>query len=158
MKFLLIKNQNLIYLIPLVVFIIAFAKGVASYFQSILMSFIGYRMVAQIQKTMFQNLIKCDLSYFNQVNSGTLVSRFISDVGSISRGIHNVIINIIKDTLTFIFLVGVMFYHDPKLALISILIFPLAIYPIRRIGKRLRKISKNTQVGLGCLLQNCQSQ
>ena len=55
------KNQNLIYLIPLVVFIIAFAKGVASYFQSILMSFIGYRMVAQIQKTMFQNLIKCDL-------------------------------------------------------------------------------------------------
>ena len=145
------KNQNLIYLIPLVVFIIAFAKGVASYFQSILMSFIGYRMVAQIQKTMFQNLIKCDLSYFNQVNSGTLVSRFISDVGSISRGIHNVIINIIKDTLTFIFLVGVMFYHDPKLALISILIFPLAIYPIRRIGKRLRKISKNTQVGFGLL-------
>ena len=145
------KNQNLIYLIPLVVFIIAFANGVASYFQSILMSFIGYRMVAQIQKTMFQNLIKCDLSYFNQVNSGTLVSRFISDVGSISRGIHNVIINIIKDTLTFIFLVGVMFYHDPKLALISILIFPLAIYPIRRIGKRLRKISKNTQVGFGLL-------
>ena len=100
---------------------------------------------------MFENLIRCDLSYFNQINSGTLVSRFISDVGSISRGIHNVIVNIIKDSLTFIFLVGVMFYHDTNLALISLFIFPLAIYPISRIGKRLRKISKNTQVGLGLL-------
>ena len=100
---------------------------------------------------MFQNLIKCDLSYFNQVNSGTLVSRFISDVGSISRGIHNVIINIIKDTLTFIFLVGVMFYHDPKLALISILIFPRNLS--NKNWKRLCKISKNTQVGFGLLIQ-----
>ncbi len=145
------KNQKLIYLIPLIVFLIAFSKGIASYFQSILMSFIGYKMVAQIQKNMFKNLMNCDLSYFSQTNTGTLVSRFISDVGSISRGIHNVIINIIKDSLTFLFLVGVMFYHDFKLALISILIFPLAIYPISRIGKRLRKISKNTQVGFGIL-------
>ena len=67
-----------------------------SYFQSILMSFIGYKMVAQIQKNMFKNLMNCDLSYFSQTNTGTLVSRFILDVGSISRGIHNVIINIIK--------------------------------------------------------------
>ena len=44
-----------------------------------------------------------------------------------------------------------MFYHDPNLAFISLLIFPLAIYPISRIGKRLRKISKSTQVGFGIL-------
>ncbi len=145
------KNQKLIFIIPIIVFLIALTKGIASYFQSILMSFVGYKMVAQIQKDMFENLIRCDLSYFNQINSGTLVSRFISDVGSISRGIHNVIVNIIKDSLTFIFLVGVMFYHDTKLAVISLFIFPLAIYPISRIGKRLRKISKNTQVGFGLL-------
>ena len=145
------KNQKLIFIIPIIVFLIALTKGIASYFQSILMSFVGYKMVAQIQKDMFENLIRCDLSYFNQTNSGTLVSRFISDVGSISRGIHNVIVNIIKDSLTFIFLIGVMFYHDTKLAVISLFIFPLAIYPISRIGKRLRKISKNTQVGFGLL-------
>ena len=63
------KNQNLIFIIPIVVFLIALTKGIASYFQSILMSFIGYKMVAQIQKDMFENLISCDLSYFNQVNS-----------------------------------------------------------------------------------------
>jgi len=145
------KNQNLIYIIPIAVLLIAVFKGIASYFQSILMSFVGFKMVSQIQKNMFQNIIKCDLSYFSQINSGILVSRFISDVGSISRGIHNVIINIVKDSLTFLFLIGVMFYHDFKLAFISLLIFPLAIYPISRIGKRLRKISKNTQIGFGQL-------
>ncbi len=145
------KNQKLIYIIPIAVLLIAILKGLASYFQSILMSFVGFKMVAKIQRNMFENIIKCDLSFFNETNSGILVSRFISDVGSISRGIHNVIINIVKDSLTFLFLIGVMFYHDFKLALISLLIFPLAIYPISRIGKRLRKISKNTQIGFGHL-------
>tara|TARA_B100000686_G_C16782064_1_gene972641 strand:- start:1250 stop:3034 length:1785 start_codon:yes stop_codon:yes gene_type:complete len=143
------KNEALIIIIPIAVLAIAVIKGAASYFQSILMSFVGYKMVADLQKEMFQSLIRCDISYFNETNSGTLVSRFLADVGSLSRGVHNVIINIIKDSLTFIFLVFVMFYHDFKLAFIAIFIFPIAIFPITRIGKRLRKISKNTQVGFG---------
>ncbi|MAI28897.1 MAG: ATP-binding cassette domain-containing protein [Pelagibacteraceae bacterium TMED124] len=145
------KNKNLIIIIPAVILLIAFVKGTASYFQSVLMSFVGYKIVADVQKHMLTTLLKCDLSYFNITNSGTLVSRFLADVGALSRGVHNVIINIVKDSLTFIFLLGVMFHHDTKLATITLLIFPLAIYPISRIGKRLRKISKNTQVGFGLL-------
>ena len=145
------KNKDYIIVIPVVILLIAFVKGIASYFQSVLMSFVGYKIVADLQRHMLTTLLKCDLSYFNSTNSGTLVSRFLADVGALSRGVHNVIINIVKDSLTFIFLLGVMFYHDPKLATITLLIFPLAIYPISRIGKRLRKISKNTQVGFGLL-------
>ena len=145
------KNKDLIIIIPAAILTIAFVKGVASYFQSVLMSFIGYKIVADLQRHMLITLLKCDLSYFNKTNSGTLVSRFLADVGALSRGVHNVIINIVKDSLTFIFLLGVMFHHDPKLATITLLIFPIAIYPISRIGKRLRKISRNTQVGFGLL-------
>ncbi len=143
------KNNDLIIIIPIIIFVIAVTKGVASYFQSILMSFIGYKIVADLQRNMLETLLKCDLAFFNKTNSGTLVSRFLADVGTLSRGVHNVVINIIKDSLTFVFLVGVMFYHDIKLAVVTLLIFPLAIYPISRIGKRLRKISKNTQIGFG---------
>ena len=143
------KNEKLMFVIPIVVLVVAIFKGVASYFQSVLMSFIGYRIVAEIQKNMFSSLIRCDISYLNTTNSGTLISRFLADVGNLSRGVHNVIINILKDTLTFIFLIGVMFYHDPVLAFFAIFVFPVAIYPISRIGKRLRKISKNTQIGFG---------
>ena len=94
------KNQKLIILIPIAILIVAIIKGVASYFQSILMSFIGYKLVADIQNQMFNAAIRCDLSYYNQINSGTLVSRFIADVGALSRGVHNVIINIVKDSFT----------------------------------------------------------
>ena len=145
------KDKSLIFIIPIVIFGVAVIKGIAAYYQSILMSFVGYRMVAELQNDMLKSLLRCDISYFSKTNSGTLVSRFLADVGSLSRGVHNVIINIVKDSLTFIFLVGVMFFHDFKLALVAIIVFPLAIYPISRIGKRLRKISKNTQVGFGKL-------
>ena len=145
------KDKSLILVIPLAILIIAIIKGISSYIQSILMSFVSYKIVADLQNHMFESLIKCDISFFSKTNSGTLISRFLADVGALSKGVHNVIINIIKDFFTLLFLIGVLFYHDPKLALISLLIFPLAIYPISRIGKRLRKISKNTQIGFGML-------
>ena len=145
------KNESLILIIPLAILLIAVVKGISSYIQSVLMSFVGYRLVADLQSDMFGSLIKCDISFFSKTNSGTLISRFLADVGALSRGVHNVIINIIKDFFTLFFLIGVLFYHDWKLASITLLIFPLAIYPISRIGKRLRKISKNTQVGFGFL-------
>ena len=145
------KDKSLLVIIPLAIFLIALIKGLSSYIQSVMMSFIGYKIVADLQNDMFKSLIKCDISFFSKTNSGTLISRFLADVGALSRGVHNVIINIIKDFFTLIFLIGVLFYHDPKLASISLLIFPLAIYPISRIGKRLRKISKSTQVGFGIL-------
>ena len=145
------KDERLILIIPLVILLIAILKGFSSYFQSILMSFIGYKIVADLQNDMFRTLLKCDISYFSKTNSGTLISRFLADVGALSRGVHNVVINIIKDFFTLIFLVGVLFYHNSNLALISLFVFPVAIYPISRIGKRLRKISKSTQIGFGIL-------
>ena len=141
------KNQKLIVIIPIAVILVAIIKGTASYFQSILMSFIGFKLVADIQNKMFSSALNCDLDYHIKINSGTIVSRFIADVGALSRGVHSVIINIIKDFFSFIFLIGVMFYHDTKLALIALFVFPIAIYPIRRIGKRLENYLKVLKLG-----------
>ena len=145
------KNAQMLIVLPIAILIISISKGTASYFQSILMNFIGFRIVADVQSEMFRSIMKCDLSFFNETNSGTLISRFISDVGSLTRGVHNVLTNIVKDFLTVFFLVSVMFYHDWKLAMMAFIIFPLSIFPIVRIGKRIRKISAQTQVGFGDL-------
>ena len=143
------KNAKMLIIIPFAIVLIAIIKGMSSYLQSILMNFIGFRIVADVQSEMFSALIRCDLSYFNETNTGTLVSRFLADVGSLTRGVHTVITNIVKDILTIFFLVLVMFYHDWKLALIAFIVFPISIYPIVKIGKRIRKISTQTQVGFG---------
>jgi len=145
------KNAQMLIVLPIAILIISLSKGAASYFQSILMNFIGFRIVADVQSEMFKSIMKCDLSFFNETNSGTLISRFISDVGSLTRGVHNVLTNIVKDFLTIFFLVSVMFYHDWKLAIMAFIVFPISIFPIVRIGKRIRKISTQTQVGFGDL-------
>ena len=97
------KDKSLILVIPLAILIIAIIKGISSYIQSILMSFVSYKIVADLQNHMFESLIKCDISFFSKTNSGTLISRFLADVGALSKGVHNVIINIIKDFFTLLF-------------------------------------------------------
>ena len=62
------KNKTLIVLIPIAVITIAIFKGIASYIQSIFMSFIGYRLVADVQNQMFRAAIRCDLSFHNEIN------------------------------------------------------------------------------------------
>ena len=111
------KNQKLIFIIPIIVFLIALTKGIASYFQSILMSFVGYKMVAQIQKDMFENLIRCDLSYLIRINSGTLVSGLSLMLGRYQE-VFTMLYKYNKGFLT-LFFNRVMFYHDTKLAIIS---------------------------------------
>ena len=66
------KNKDYIIIIPVVILLIAFVKGIASYFQSVLMSFVGYKIVADLQRHMLTTLLKCDLSFFNTTNSGTV--------------------------------------------------------------------------------------
>ncbi|MAH78517.1 MAG: ABC transporter permease [Rickettsiales bacterium] len=143
------KNASMLLILPIAVLLISITKGFASYFQSVLMNFIGFRIVADVQSEMFASIMRCDLSFFNDNNSGTLVSRFIADVGSLTRGVHSVLTNIIKDFLTILFLISVMFYHDWKLAILAFVVFPISIVPIIKIGKRIRKISTQTQVGFG---------
>ncbi len=143
------KDREMLIILPVAILFIAVIKGLSSYFQSILMNFIGFKIVANVQKDMLKNLLKVDLSYYDETNSGTLISRFLSDVGSLTRGVHNVLTNIVKDSLTIVFLVGVMFYHDWRLAIFAFIVFPVSIFPIVRIGKIIRKISTQTQVSFG---------
>ena len=143
------KDKEMLIILPIAIIFIAVIKGLSSYFQSILMNFIGFKIVANVQKDMLKNLLKVDLSFYDETNSGTLISRFLSDVGSLTRGVHNVLTNIVKDSLTIFFLIGVMFYHDWKLAIFAFIVFPISIFPIVRIGKIIRKISTQTQVSFG---------
>ena len=63
------KNSKMLFLLPIAILVIAIIKGLASYFQSIFMNYIGFKIVADVQSEMFLSLIKCDLSYFNENNS-----------------------------------------------------------------------------------------
>ena len=143
------KNKDMLMILPIAVLIIAIVKGFSEFGQSVLMLLVGQRTIGDIQKDMYASLMKADLSFFHNNPSGNLVARFISDVNRLRHSVTTTLTGIAKDTLTLIFLVALMFYRDWELASIAFLIFPLAIYPITRIGKMMRKISAATQNKIG---------
>ena len=130
---------------------IAVIKGIADYGEAVLMNRVGQRVIADVQIRLFAWLMRADLAYFHAHPSGTLISRFTSDAVLLRNAAANVLGAIGKDTLTVIFLVCVMFYQDWLLALVSFFIFPVAIHPIVGIGRRMRRVTANTQTEVGQL-------
>jgi subfamily B ATP-binding cassette protein MsbA len=130
---------------------IALVKGIADYGEAVLMNRIGQRVIADVQIALFARLMRADLAYFHAHPSGTLISRFTSDAVLLRNAAANVLAAIGKDALTVIFLVGVMFYQDWLLALVSFFVFPVAIHPIVGIGRRMRRVTANTQNEMGQL-------
>ncbi len=145
----ILKDKSMLFIIPITILLIAVIKGAATYGQSVLMSYIGQKIVATIQHGMFSHLMWADIAYFQKTATGKLISRFNNDANMLRAAVSNVLVGIAKDTLTLIFLVGLLFYHDWALALIAFVVFPVAVYPIVRIGRRMRKVSDNTQVQMG---------
>src|SRR3546814_9527832 len=115
------------------------------------MNHVWHRVVAKIQQQLFDKLIGADLAFFHHNSPGTLISHFINDVNLLRNMASNTLTAIGKDSLTAIFLIGVMFAEDWLLALITTVILPLAILPSVRIGRSMRKVSGKNQVQVGRL-------
>ncbi|HEY1797612.1 MAG TPA: ABC transporter transmembrane domain-containing protein [Stellaceae bacterium] len=128
---------------------LAAVKGIADYGVNVLMTRVGLRIVTDVQTTLYARLMSADISYFHANPSGTLISRFTNDVNLLRNAAINVLAGIGKDAVTVVFLVGLMFYQDWLLALVAFFAFPLAIRPIAGIGKRMRRVSANTQAEMG---------
>ena len=145
------QNRDMLWFIGFAVLITFVVKGSANYGQSVLMSYIGYRIVTDNQNRLYRHLIDFDLSFFDQISSGSLVSRFLVDINHLRIAVSNALTGLGKDLLSLISLVIVMFLQDWELALISFFVFPLAILPISRLGKRMRKVTANNQEEQGLL-------
>ena len=145
------RDGSLLLLIAGGALAIAIVKGLADFGQAVLMNRVGQRVIADVQIALFTRLMRADLAYFHAHPSGTLISRFTSDAALLRSAAANVLGGIGKDALTVVFLVGVMFYQDWLLALVAFFIFPVAIHPIVGIGRRMRRVSANTQAEIGQL-------
>lgn len=143
------KNRNMLMLIPLAVFCIALIGAGANYINTLSMRYIGQRIIADMQTRLFEHLMKSDIGLFHAQSSGRLISRFTNDINLLRNAFSNVLTAMAKESLSMIFLLGVMIYQNAMLALLALIAFPIAIYPIIRLGKRMRRLSDKTQNELG---------
>ncbi|MEN6374947.1 MAG: lipid A export permease/ATP-binding protein MsbA [Smithella sp.] len=145
------KNPNALKWIPLAVMGIFLVKGACNYGQTIMMNFIGLRIVTNLRNKLYEQIQRQSLAFFTQHPTGILMSRITNDVASIQSASSEAVTSLIRDTVTLISLIGVVFYTDWKLAIVATIVFPLAIYPISELGKRMRKVATSTQVTMGTL-------
>ncbi len=135
------KDQSLIFLIPMAI-IIAFAtKGISLYGAKHIMIGVAQEVTANVQKDMIKSFILADTQFIEKKHTGKFVSNLTADVGMLTNLISTVILNICKDSLTLIGLLGVMFYQNWKLTLLAIIMIPLASITARSLGKRMTKVS-----------------
>ncbi|MBN2397229.1 MAG: lipid A export permease/ATP-binding protein MsbA [Deltaproteobacteria bacterium] len=137
--------------IPVIIIAMYFVKGVCSYGQTILMNFIGQRVVTDLRSDLYNHIQKQSLSFFNRNPTGILMSRITNDVNLIQGAVSEAVSSLFKDSFTLVGLIFVIFYRDWKLAIIAAFVFPLTIYPIAKFGEKMRKIATGTQVTMGTL-------
>lgn len=137
--------------IPFAVVAIFLFKGLANYGQSILMSSIGLRIVTDLRNKLYEQIQRQPLSFFAEHSTGLLMSRITNDVHSVQTASSEAITALVKDSFMLLSLIGVIFYTDWKLALISMVIFPLAVYPITVFGRKMRRVTTSQQITMGTL-------
>ncbi len=133
------NNRTYAVLIPIAIIIVFAAKGASLYFARYLIIVLGYRVVQEIQGEMAEHVLISDTQSLESKHSGRYISSFMYDVGQIQSLISTGVLNLMKDSLTLITLLCVMFYQNWKLALFSIIMMPLAAIFAKSLGKRMGK-------------------
>lgn len=120
-------------------------KGVFFYLQSYHMSMVGQRVVIDIRQEMVDHLLRHDLRFFANTSTGNLTARVWNDITLMNTAVTQAITAMVLHLLTIIGLTGMVWYFNPKLAFLSMFVFPIAVYPLIKFGQRLRKYTKKGQ-------------
>jgi ATP-binding cassette, subfamily B, bacterial MsbA len=123
--------------------VVFFVRGIATFGQAFFMSWVGNRVVADIQAALFKKLVFADLAWFHSTSTGQLISRFVFDTSQLQAASTQTLVVLTKDSLTAFFLIGSLFYYDWKMAFIICFALPPGALAIRQLGKRARKASTN---------------
>ena len=145
------KDQTLILIIPVLIIIAFTAKGLSLYLAKVTMIGVGEDVKKDLQLEMTQALIKADTQIIDRKHTGKFIGNITNDVGMINNLITVAILNIFKDSLTLIGLLGVMFYQNWKLSLMAIIMIPLASAAAKNLGKRMGKVSTEAMEKAGAL-------
>ena len=145
------KDKSLLIFIPLMIVVAFTTKGLSLYFAKATMIGVGESIKKKLQYDMVNTLIGTDTQIIDKKHSGKFISNLTYDVTHITNLLSNALLTLFKDSLTLIGLLFVMFFQNWKLALISIIMIPLASISAKTLGKRISKVTTEAQQKSGFL-------
>ncbi len=124
-------------------------KGLSEFFATTFINFVGHSAVTDLRNLLYTRLIKQSIAFFTTNPTGRLMSAITSDTEKIQNAVSQVAADSLKQSFTLVALVCVIFYYDWRLALISLVLVPLVVFPSSKIGRYIRKSSTSSQDRMG---------
>ena len=145
------RDQTLIFLIPVAIIFAFTLKGASLYFAKTILIKVGQEVTKILQFELMKSIIRADAEMVDKKHSGKFISHLTFDITMMTNLVSTVILNLAKDTLTLLGLVGVMFYQNWRLALFALIMIPLASFAAKSLGKRIGKVTTQAQESSGIL-------
>ncbi len=139
------KDEQMLKLIPFAIVAVFGMKGLGKFIQSYYTAYVGEDVVRRMRQRVVSHLMSLDMEFFNTHHSAELLSRVTNDINRIQRVVANIIPEFARDLLSIIALCAYVIYVSPKLSFYFLIIMPLAIYPLSRLAKRMRRYSRLSQ-------------
>jgi ATP-binding cassette, subfamily B, bacterial MsbA len=147
------KDVTVIKLAPLIILVIFFVRGVASFVGTYAIGWVGNKVVMDLRDEMFHKLLTLPTHYYDDHATGNLISKLTSDVTQVTAAATNVVTVSIRDSIIIVGLLGWLFYLNWKLTLLSLVMFPIIAIILRIINARLRNASRDAQRAMGDITQ-----
>ncbi len=149
----LVVNQEfaLVRLVPFLVVGLAVFKGASRYLQEYFIKTAGQLVVQDIRNRYQSHTLGLSMRFFSRNSTGTLMSRGLNDIGVIQGAVSEVVVTLVRESMTLIGLVAMAFYSDWRLAGMAFVVLPAVVYPASRIGRRIKNYARLGQGAMGDL-------
>ncbi|MDY0195691.1 MAG: ABC transporter ATP-binding protein [Sulfurovaceae bacterium] len=139
------KDQHMLFVVPFALVMVFMLKGIGRYIQTYYTAYIGQDVIRKLREKLLSHITILDIDFFRKMHSGELLSRVTNDISRIQTVVANIIPELIREILTIAALGGYVIYQNPKLAFYFIVVMPLAIFPLSKLSKKMRRYSKLSQ-------------
>jgi subfamily B ATP-binding cassette protein MsbA len=136
------KDATTLVWLPWAVLALFLVKTTAAYGQSVLMQILGNKVLKDVRNDLYRAVIHLPLARHTHTSSGDYISRMVNDVTLLQRAVSTILKDSVKNSVTVVVLIGVIFYQDARLATIAIAVLPVAFYPLVALSRGLRKRSR----------------
>ena len=143
------KNPSVLFTMAFVVMGLVFARGISAFLSDYFMSWVGSHVVMKLQREVFSHMIGMPMAFFDKHNTGNLLSKVTYDAGQVSSAASSTLVSLIREGVTVIGLLAMMFYHSWQLSLIFFLVGPIVGVLLTIISSRFRRLSRQIQHAMG---------
>jgi subfamily B ATP-binding cassette protein MsbA len=143
-----LPNQEGVAWIAQGIIVVYFLKGAGSYVSSYLMTDVGQRVVMDLRNELFRHIMGQSAGFFAQGATGRLLSRINNDVGQVQQAVSETAGDLARESLALVGFVALMLYYDARLTLVCLVVAPLVVYPLVRLGQRVRRTTRRSQEAL----------